>query len=92
IQWLQDGVEIEGATNPSLTVSEEGSYTIEVNFIGTTCVGSDSIIVEVYDPVQPGEANDLFQCSALPTAEFDLTDNEASILADLGSGYFLSYY
>ncbi|RZJ33563.1 MAG: hypothetical protein EOO51_13380, partial [Flavobacterium sp.] len=91
-QWLEGGNVIDGATGPSLTVDEAGTYTLQVQFIGTTCTGSDSIVVEYYDQVQPAQAPNLYQCSALNTGLFDLTVNQAAILAPLGPNFNLTYY
>ena len=48
-QWQKDGIDIAGATNPTLDVTESGTYTVIVtNTIG--CDASDDIIV-TFDPV-----------------------------------------
>src|SRR5690606_28441769 len=89
--WLVDGVVIDGETGPSITVTEEGEYTLQASYIGTTCSGEDSIIVEFYDEILPATGNDLYACGT-DTAVFDLTQNQTMILAPLGAGYTLSYY
>jgi len=43
-QWQKDGVDIPGATAPTLDVTETGNYTLNVtNSIG--CVGTDDVLV-----------------------------------------------
>jgi gliding motility-associated-like protein len=91
-QWSDLNGPIVGETNPSFTVDQEGTYTLTVNFEGTTCSGSDDVIVEFYNPVVPGEPNDLFICSTSATGTFDLTQNTSVVTAPLGSGWFATYF
>ena len=45
--WYRDGVEIPGAgTGNELTVTQAGTYSVNINFGGTDCVSEDSLIVE----------------------------------------------
>ncbi len=45
--WSLNGVEIQGAgTGHILTVTEPGTYSVEIDFGGTNCISSDSVIVE----------------------------------------------
>ncbi|RYY88778.1 MAG: T9SS type B sorting domain-containing protein [Chitinophagaceae bacterium] len=91
-QWSDLNGPIPGANTSSLNVTQAGTYTLTVNFTGTTCTGSDDIIVEYYAPVAPATPNDLYVCSSLPNAIFDLTQNNSVLLAPLGTGYTASYY
>lgn len=43
--WYKDGVEITGETNSTLDVTEDGEYTVIVDFSGS-CTAEDTIIVE----------------------------------------------
>jgi len=43
--WYKDGVEITGETNSTLDVTENGEYTVVVDFSGS-CTATDTIIVE----------------------------------------------
>ncbi|HEX9980476.1 MAG TPA: choice-of-anchor L domain-containing protein, partial [Flavobacterium sp.] len=91
-QWLNgDGI-IQGETQSSITVTEEGTYTLQATHIGTTCFGEDQVIVEFYDPIVPGVAADLYLCSALDSGEFNLTQNQSPILAPFTGGYSVSYF
>ncbi|HEY0046298.1 MAG TPA: choice-of-anchor L domain-containing protein, partial [Flavobacterium sp.] len=90
-EWFKNG-EAMGETGQSITVDEEGEYMLEVSFIGTTCVGSDTVIVEYYDEVTPGTPSDLTICSTLPTGVFDLTQNNAVMLQPLGNLYAASFF
>lgn len=44
-KWFMDGVEIAGETNPTLTVSTNGTYLAEVT--GNGCVTTDEIEIEI---------------------------------------------
>lgn len=44
--WFRDGGEIEGETGAMLEVTEEGTYSVEVNDDG--CIGTDTIEVSFY--------------------------------------------
>jgi gliding motility-associated-like protein len=90
--WFNGNDEIPGETGPSITVVEEGTYTIMVNFIGTTCTGSDTVIVEFYNSFSPATPPNLFFCSSSGVGNFNLTQNQAPILAPIGSGYTLTYF
>ncbi|MAT39452.1 MAG: hypothetical protein CL946_07590 [Ectothiorhodospiraceae bacterium] len=46
--WKRNGVNIPGATNPSYTASEGGSYTVEVSN-GTCSKTSSAVVVTVFD-------------------------------------------
>ncbi|QEE49749.1 T9SS type B sorting domain-containing protein [Flavobacterium alkalisoli] len=83
ITWYQDGEVIEGETGASLTVTESGEYTIEVIYMDTTCGGSDSVIIEYFDPIEDVTSTpvDLIVCAEGDTAQFDFTQNTELILA-----------
>jgi len=45
--WYFDGVEIPGAgTGETITVTEPGTYSVDIDFGATSCVSNDSVIVE----------------------------------------------
>jgi gliding motility-associated-like protein len=90
--WLQDGVLMVGQTGASLTVNQAGTYTIQASYNGSSCSGTDSVIVEFYPEITNGTPNDLGFCSATGTGVFDLTQNTPVILAPLVSGYTVNYY
>lgn len=54
-QWFQDGVEITGATNPTLEVFETATYEVVVTVTSSGCDTSDSVFVEFF----PGPQFDL---------------------------------
>ena len=44
-QWQKDNVDIPGATNPSLDVTETGTYSVVVTNNTTGCIGTDQVNV-----------------------------------------------
>ncbi|MFP9113031.1 choice-of-anchor L domain-containing protein [Flavobacterium sp. RHBU_3] len=94
--WYNGTTEIVGETGPTLTVSEEGEYTVVAHYFSSTCETSDSIVVEFYDPVEVvvSEPQDLTQCDASGYDQFDLTVNDAVVLdgVENASEYQISYY
>ena len=53
-QWYKDGSPISGATNPTLEVSESGTYTVKVNANGCTSEASADAVITVHPiPVKP---------------------------------------
>ncbi|MFT3794458.1 choice-of-anchor L domain-containing protein [Flavobacterium sp.] len=92
--WLDGEQVIDGANGATLTVDHEGTYTVQAHLNNSTCMGTDSVIVEYYSPVQPTQAPDLVLCdSDMNGVEtFDLTVNEPVILGALGGNYTLTYF
>jgi gliding motility-associated-like protein len=90
--WKKDGVIIAGQTGPSLTVTVAGTYTVDVLFIGSTCTGSDSIVIEYYNPITAGNPVNLNVCNATAIGTFNLTQNNAALLTGLGSGHTVKYF
>ena len=75
-QWFLNGVIIPGANNNELTVTQAGTYELEVAYQG--CDATDDIIVEfVANPVA-GTPNPLVECDEVPNdgfADFDLLED-----------------
>ena len=87
-------VELIGETGPTLNVTLAGQYKLVAQYIGSACVGEDTILVEFYPDlilITP-EPNDLSICSATPV--FDLTQNTPVVTANFAtpSDYVVSYY
>lgn len=47
-QWMKDGVAVNGATDPTFSVTEAGHYSVEIGVSG--CVAKGEILVEYFDP------------------------------------------
>jgi len=92
ISWLNNGVLIPNQTSPTLTVTQSGTYTVQAQYINTTCSASDSIVVEFYAPIVPGTPNNLNYCSATGFGTFDLTQNTSLLLAPYPTGYTVGYF
>ncbi|MDX9791438.1 MAG: choice-of-anchor L domain-containing protein, partial [Candidatus Kapabacteria bacterium] len=90
--WFDENGVIEGETGSSYLVVSPGVYTVQIQFLNSDCTGTDSVVVEFFDTIEPGEPNDLYFCSATGFGVFDLTSNEELILEPLGINYILSYH
>ena len=75
--WYNGDDVIEGATGPNLEVTENGEYTISAQYLASTCSGTDTIVVEFYEPVEDvtGDPIDLTACHDSGFFTFDLTLN-----------------
>ena len=87
-----NGAIIPGATNEDLTVTQAGTYELEVAYQG--CDATDDIIVEfVANPIA-GTPTPLVECDEVPNdgeAEFTLTDADTDIISGQ-TDVFVTYY
>ncbi|GGB86667.1 hypothetical protein GCM10007424_28420 [Flavobacterium suaedae] len=94
--WYQGDDELVGETGPSLTVTEGGTYTVEVLYENTECSVETSKTIEYYDPIEEitGDPEDLTICDASGFGEFDLSVNDTPILdgSDTPEDYEITYY
>ena len=91
-QWFFNGVIIPGATNDQLTVTQAGTYELEVTYGGCNVI--DDILVEYITNPVPGTPNPLIVCDEVPNdgeAVFTLTDADADIINGQ-TGVFVTYY
>ena len=76
--WYLDGVVIEGASNASIDITEEGLYAVDIIY-DEECTSSDSILIEYKpSPIIEG-VEDLVLCDSGNTT-FDLSQNNNLIL------------
>ncbi len=90
--WYQGTELIPDANSATLVVTEAGEYRVEATLNNSTCTGNDSVIVEFYDPILPGQAQNLYLCNPATTGIFNLSQNAPTILDPLGSGFTLGYF
>ena len=93
--WKKDNVVIEGETGSTLTVSEQGTYTVNANITGYNCIREDSVVVEFYPSVaaETGNPVDLRICDQSGYAAFDLSQNTTLILdGNSETAYTVSYH
>ncbi|WP_415831502.1 choice-of-anchor L domain-containing protein, partial [Flavobacterium terrigena] len=87
-------VELTGQTGPTLNVTLPGEYKLVAQYVGSSCVGEDTIVVEFYPDLGllTPEPNDMTICTANPV--FDLTQNTAVVTANFTtpSDYQVTYY
>ncbi len=93
-KWFKDGNELFSETNPVLTVSDSGIYSVEIT-IDNTCISEGGINIEYsQNPVVTN--TDLIECDFdqdglttfnLQNSIFTITNNDASLIV---SNFFLS--
>ncbi|MEI2420313.1 hypothetical protein V6O07_08560, partial [Arthrospira platensis SPKY2] len=87
--WFFNGVQIPGANQQTLTVSQPGNYSVIVNKPG--CVENATADVDIFLPSPPngiGSPTNLQACGPEP-AIFNLLDNDPNIFNGLFG--FISY-
>jgi large repetitive protein len=90
--WYKDGVVIDGETNSTLEVTENGNYSVDISFSGV-CDGSDSVVIEFREAPEIQSFQDLSICSFSGIGEFNLFDNNALILGSQNPDDFeISYH
>ncbi|WP_460220232.1 choice-of-anchor L domain-containing protein [Psychroserpens sp. MEBiC05023] len=93
--WFKDGFVIEGETSNTLVVTEAGTYTTQIIF-SPSCIISDEIVVEFLPLPDIAETPpNLIGCSiGANVAVFELTDNDAEILAAVvdPTNYTVTYH
>jgi gliding motility-associated-like protein len=89
--WYFDGVVIEGASNASIDITEEGLYAVDIIY-DEECTSSDSILIEYKpSPIIEG-VEDLVLCDSGNTT-FDLSQNNNLILGSQDpSSFNISYH
>ncbi|WP_374540160.1 choice-of-anchor L domain-containing protein, partial [Flavobacterium sp.] len=87
-------VAIAGQTGPTLSVTAPGEYKLVAHYVGSSCVGEDTVLVEFYPDLSLNtpEPNDLTICNSSPA--FDLTQNTPIVLANFATpaNYQVTYY
>uniref|UniRef100_UPI00404A22EB choice-of-anchor L domain-containing protein n=3 Tax=Flavobacterium sp. TaxID=239 RepID=UPI00404A22EB len=91
VWYLGDDV-LENETSPSLTITGPGTYTLEATFSNSDCVGSGSVTVEFFDPIEANEPDDLTFCDSSGTGIFDLTQNTPIVLELLTEEFIVTYF
>lgn len=90
--WYKDLFPINGETGSTLTVTEEGTYTVQIIF-SPSCIIDDEVLIEFLpNPVVANVPNDLSECSTTNQAAFTLTDNDSVILGTQNAADFTITY
>ena len=79
--WYIDGVEIVGEIDSIISITEPGTYSVDVVFSGS-CQTSDSVVVEFKPSPIANVPPNLNLCDPVGTGlgSFNLTDNDTAIL------------
>lgn len=90
--WFFNGVEIAGETSSTLIVSEEGTYSVLVEF-AADCTNQDSIVVEFREsPEIASPPVNLSGCSTTGTAIFNLSQNTPTVFGTQSTSEFAVSY
>ncbi|MDD3004275.1 choice-of-anchor L domain-containing protein, partial [Flavobacterium sp.] len=90
--WRKDDVEIPGANQYDLQVTEPGTYTVIFTYGANGCQQSDDIVIEFKPTDYPMEdATDLYVCNDA-TNTFNLKLNEPIVMANYDVTEFDTYY
>jgi len=76
-QWQKDGVDIPGATDPTYTVTESGTYTVIVT--NGVCEKSDDIFIEMEEVPIVDLGDDIHECEGSAAT---LTANVSNLSGD----------
>ena len=88
--WKLNGIVIPGQTGNSLTITQAGTYKVEVVKSGSPCQLTDTI---VFTDLQANNPQDLYVCAnSTGTYNFNLTQNNAAFLGINASQYQIKYY
>ena len=87
-EWLRDGILIPGENAPTLTVTQNGTYTLNVTRAGSDCLITDEVIVGMLDIIQPVDLSACYNDGEPNT--YDLTINDRAALN--AAGFDLFYY
>ncbi|MEM5564275.1 choice-of-anchor L domain-containing protein [Psychroserpens sp. AS72] len=97
-EWFQNGTPITGETNPTLEVTESGTYKVQISIIlnNTSCVIEDEVIVTLNSEQDSGEISDYLICDD-PSNDgvemFDLSTKDLEIELLLPpSNYNITYH
>ncbi|MEQ6123962.1 choice-of-anchor L domain-containing protein [Pseudotenacibaculum sp. MALMAid0570] len=88
-EWRRNNVAIPGETNPSLTVTQSGTYDLIITTIATGCELTDQVIISDLSVNAP---NDLLECDTGNTVTFNLTLNDHTVLGLDPNEYDIFYY
>ncbi|TXD81861.1 T9SS type B sorting domain-containing protein [Subsaximicrobium wynnwilliamsii] len=96
--WFKDGTLIPGETNPNLTVTESGTYSVAINipFLSSSCSITDAVEIVLNAEQSAGVISDFIKCDD-PSGDgvevFDLsTKTDEALAAVPDSNYTISYH
>ena len=90
--WYKDGFVIDGEITSTLTVTEDGTYTVQIIF-SPSCIIDDEVLIEFLpNPVVANTPNSLTTCSTISQAQFNLNVNDTVVLGTQNSADFTITY
>lgn len=93
-QWKKNGVVLPGENNPTLIVTQPGTYEVTYTNIILTCqIVSDAINVEFYPSFTSNDPKDLYKCNtAQATYTYNLALNTPIINSGANPVFGISYF
>lgn len=97
-EWFQNGTPIPGETNPTLEVTESGTYRVEISIVlnSTSCVIEDEVIITLNSEQEIGAISDYLICDdpssdGVETFDVSTKDFEVEFLLP-PSNYSITYH
>lgn len=92
-KWFKDGIAIAGAVNPTYTVTEAGTYKVEITINSTACIATGEVTIEYVGVPGSGPFN-LVQCDDNNDgiATFNLTKLTSTILQGSSQANTVTFY
>nr|WP_321233679.1 gliding motility-associated C-terminal domain-containing protein [uncultured Psychroserpens sp.] len=81
--WFKDGINIDGETGPTITVSESATYTVQAFDEQCDVMAQDEVVITFSEQPVANEVDDMVTCddiSADEIEDFDLSTQTAGIL------------
>ena len=88
-EWRRNNTVVTGETNPTISITQAGTYDVFITNNTTSCVITDQIVVSELNIINPP---DLTACNNGVATTFDLTQNNINTLGLDPTKYTLSYY
>jgi hypothetical protein len=88
-EWRRNNQTIAGETNPTIEITQSGTYDLYVTYKNSGCIITDQIIVSDLNITNPP---DLVECDAGTATVFDLTQNNITTLGLDPAKYTLQYF
>lgn len=88
-EWQRDGISLVGETNPTLTVTQSGTYDLIITTLSTGCRLTDQVVIS---DLQVTDPQDLLECDTGGTITFNLTLNDQTALSIDTNEYDVFYY
>ncbi|WNM18967.1 T9SS type B sorting domain-containing protein [Flavobacterium capsici] len=92
--WKKNGVVINGQTEPSLNVTQTGTYSVTYTSIFSSCEPfTDEVLIEFYPQISSPNPNNLYKCDiGAASYTFDLSANTTRVKQGLDPATTVTYH